>query len=552
MEKFKSAFANKFNKPSLTSKQPDLEVHEAKVDYPPWVKKLGRILLFIWNTFLWHPFQRVWRFLNKWTNLTFWIFAGIFVGILVGYFQPEFSQEIEPLGTAFIRMIKIIVVPLIFSTLVLGIAGHSEDITTVGKLAIKTIIYFEIVTTFALAVGLIMANLVKPGVGVILPGDSDNSDASELASKNSDITWHGEMFMIIPENFFAAAVEDQILGVVFCAAMFACAAIKADKKSRAVMLMICESLSQVIFKMVALIMNYAPIGIGASLAATVGANGIGVLGNLGKLIGALYASLVIFLVVILFPVMLLCRVPIIGFFKSIGQPWLIAFSTSSSESALPKAMERMREFGCPNSLVSFVIPTGYSFNLDGTTLHLALASIFCAQAGGMNLSVGTQLSIMGTLMLSSKGVAAVPRASLIVLAGTVAQYGLPIGAVTVIMGVDAIMDMGRTSINVLGNCLACCVMARMEGSFRGAEWKVEEQARRHKAAQDQDPGHVIPTTNDDKLSIDEKNSQHDIPTEVMVHDNKSDYIIEPYIDNTTTTHPHNNDRPSTSSSSDER
>ncbi|KAI9267886.1 Sodium:dicarboxylate symporter family-domain-containing protein [Phascolomyces articulosus] len=356
MDRFKNAITAKFNNAD-SAKKPNLEVEEEKVSYPGWAKKIGEIVMFVWNKCLWGPFKYVWNFLNKWTNLTFWIFAGIFIGILVGYFQPEFSQEIEPLGTAFIRMIKIIVVPLIFSTLVLGIAGHSEDISTVGKLAIKTIIYFEVVTTFALAVGLIMANLVKPGVGVILPGDDANDDASELASRSDEITWYGEMFMIIPENFFAAAVEDQILGIVFCAAMFACAAIKADKKSRDVMLMICEAMSQVIFKMVGLIMNYAPIGIGASLAATVGANGIGVLANLGKLIGALYASLVIFLCVILFPVMLMCRVPIIGFFKSIGQPWLIAFSTSSSESALPKAMEKMREFGCPNSLVSFVIPT---------------------------------------------------------------------------------------------------------------------------------------------------------------------------------------------------
>ncbi|KAI9496169.1 Sodium:dicarboxylate symporter family-domain-containing protein [Zychaea mexicana] len=542
MDRFRSAVKERLGR-SSSAKKPDLEVREEKASYPEWAKKLGRVSFLIWNRFLWQPFRYIWNFLNRWTNLTFWIFTGIFIGILVGYFQPEFSQEIEPLGTAFIRMIKIIVAPLIFSTLVLGIAGHSEDISTVGKLAIKTIVYFEIVTTFALAVGLIMANLVKPGEGVILPGEQDNADASDLASRSGEITWYGEMFMIIPENFFIAAAEDQILGIVFCAAMFACAAIKADKKSRDVMLMICESLSQVIFKMVGLIMNLvadAPIGIGASLAATVGANGIGVLANLGKLIGALYASLVIFLLLILFPVILLCRVPMLGFFRSIAQPWLIAFSTSSSESALPKAMEKMREFGCPNSLVSFVIPTGYSFNLDGTTLHLALASIFCAQAGGMSLPVATQLSIMGTLMLSSKGVAAVPRASLIVLAGTVAQYGLPIGAVTVIMGVDAIMDMGRTSINVMGNCLACCVMARLEGSFRGSEWKIEEEARRHKALQDQDPDKVVPTTEEDSASEKAVHS-NDVPTEIMIHDNnKSSRSLESYNNN--------NNSPSTTSS----
>ncbi|CDS07784.1 hypothetical protein LRAMOSA01733 [Lichtheimia ramosa] len=533
MDKIREVVISKFQSTKTPSKAINVEVQiEEKGSYPPWAKKTGGAVMFVWDKCLWGPFRKGWRFLERWTNLTFWIFTGIVVGVLVGYFQPEFSQEIEPLGTAFIRMIKIIVAPLIFSTLVLGIAGHSDDISTVGKLAIKTIVYFEVVTTFALAVGLIMANLVKPGVGVVLPGDTDNSDASDLAGKSGEITWYGEMFMIIPENFFVAASEDQILGIVFCAAMFACAAIKADKKSRDVMLMICESLSQVIFKMVGLIMNYAPIGIGASLAATVGANGIGVLGNLGKLIGALYASLVIFVIFILLPVMFICRIPIFGFFRAIGQPWLIAFSTSSSESALPKAMERMREFGCPNSLVSFVIPTGYSFNLDGTTLHLALASIFCAQAGGMSLPIGTQLSILGTLMLSSKGVAAVPRASLIVLAGTVAQYGLPISAVTVIMGVDAIMDMGRTSINVTGNCLACCVMARTEGSFRGLQWKMEEEERRRRALQEQQPNTVLPTTTEyePKDIPDHDQQQVDEQVEIMVHkgsDSTKSFDISP-------------------------
>ncbi|KAI9320412.1 Sodium:dicarboxylate symporter [Dichotomocladium elegans] len=360
MDRLKTSITTKFS--SITkSKEINLEVQENVATYPSWAKSLGRGLLFIWERCLWGPFKTVWRFLNKWTNLTFWIFAGIFIGILIGYFQPAFAKEIQPLGTAFIRMIQIIVAPLIFSTLVLGIAGHSDDISTVGKLAIKTIIYFEVVSTLALVVGLVMANIVKPGFGVVIPSDGDNSAATTLAGKSGEITWHGEMFLIIPANFFDAAAKDQILGIVFCAAMFACAAIKADKKSRDVMLMICESLSQVIFKMVGLIMNYAPIGIGASLASAVGANGIGVLGNLGKLIGALYASLVIFVIIILLPIMFVCRIPILGFIRAVAQPWLIAFSTSSSESALPKAMEKMREFGCPNSLVSFVIPTMYIY-----------------------------------------------------------------------------------------------------------------------------------------------------------------------------------------------
>ncbi|KAI8377228.1 Sodium:dicarboxylate symporter family-domain-containing protein [Choanephora cucurbitarum] len=450
------------------------------VGYSPRISNIGKqindALLFAIA-----PFIKLIRFLNRRTNLSFWIIVSMVVGILIGYFAPAFGKEIKPLGDAFIMMIKICIVPLVFSVLVIGIAGHGDDIGKVGKLAIKTLIYFEVVTTLALALGLIMANLVKPGQGVTLPVGSDISSVQELADKEkTSITWSGELFMIIPENFFVAAVNNKVLAIVFCAVLFACAMMKADKKSKKFMLQINESLSQVMFQYVALIMRYAPIGIGSALAATVGSNGISVLANLGKLIGCLYASLVIFLIVVLVPIMFLAKIPIIGFFKAIAQPWLLAFSSASSESALPLAFDRMREFGCPNSLTGFVIPCGYSFNLDGTTLYLSLATIFSAQAAGLNLPLATQMSIMGTLMLSSKGVAAIPRASLVVLSGTLAQYNIPLEAVLMIMGVDAIMDMARTSLNVFGNCLGCCVMARVEGSFRGEEWRQEEEDRRYK------------------------------------------------------------------------
>ncbi|KAG2192585.1 hypothetical protein INT47_006037 [Mucor saturninus] len=459
------------NDSSLPYGMPPIE--ESK-PYPRPVQAVSNALLFVWNKLFIGPLSVVLGFLSRRTNLTFWIIFGMVIGILVGHFAPSVGAEIEPLGDAFIRMITIIETPLIFSTLVVGIAGHGDDVGKIGKLAIKTIIYFEVVTTFALAVGLIMANLIKPGQGVVLYGDT--SEVATMAE--TTITWYGELEMIIPKNFFVAATENQILGVVFCAAMFSCAMMKADKKSKEFMLRVNDSLSMIMFKFVALIMNYAPIGIGASLAGAVGKNGVDILANLGKLIGALYASLAIFVVVILIPVMFLTRVPIVGFFKAVAQPWLIAFSSASSESALPRAMQNMRSFGCPNSLTAFVIPCGYSFNLDGTTLYLALACIFAAQAGNINLPLATQLSIMGTLMLSSKGVAAIPRASLIILAGTVTQYGLPYEAIPMIMGVDAIMDMARTSINVFGNCLGCCVMSRVEGSFRGLEWREEEIDRR--------------------------------------------------------------------------
>ncbi|CAO3658195.1 unnamed protein product [Rhizopus stolonifer] len=449
-------------------------------EYPAWITKIKRTISKVLNQCLSPVFKGI-RFLQRRTNLTFWIILAMVIGILVGRFAPEAGVAIKPLGDAFIQMIKIIIVPLVFSVLVIGIAGHGDDIAKVGKLAIKTIVYFEMVTTLALAVGLIMANIVKPGVGVTLPVGQDISSVEQMAAtEKTSITWSGEMFLIIPENFFVAAVENKVLAIVFCSVMFACSMMKADRKSKKVMLEINEALSQVMFKFVGLVMNYAPIGIGAALAATVGTNGISVLANLGKLIGCVYASLVIFLLVVLVPIMLLARIPVIGFFKTIAQPWLLAFSSASSESALPMAFERMREFGCTNALTGFVIPCGYSFNLDGTTLYLSLATIFSAQASGMNLPISTQLSIMGTLMLSSKGVAAIPRASLVVLSGTLSQYDIPLEAVLMIMGVDAIMDMARTSLNVLGNCLGCCVMARIEGSFRGEEWRMEEEDRRYK------------------------------------------------------------------------
>ncbi|KAG0171163.1 hypothetical protein DFQ28_000229 [Apophysomyces sp. BC1034] len=459
--------------------QAAITVEQNNANYPEWLKKLGNSANFVWDLF-WKPFMFTWKFLARRTNLTFWIITAMVIGILIGNFAPEAGKAIAPLGQAFIRMITILEAPLIFSTLVVGIAGHGDDVGKVGKLAIKTIIYFEIVTTFALAVGLIMANLIKPGQGVVLqPGDT--SALNGMLEAGKEISWDHEMFLIIPENFVKAVYENKILSIVFCAAMFSCAIMLSDKKSKKVMLDFNESLSLIMFKFVGLVMNFAPIGIGAALAATVGKNGIEVLANLGKLIGSLFASLVVFVLVILVPIMFMARIPIFGFFRAIGQPWLIAFSSASSESALPKAFENMRAFGCPNSLTAFVIPCGYSFNLDGTTLYLSLASIFAAQAGGMNLSIATQMSIMGTLMLSSKGVAAIPRASLVVLAGTVQQYGLPMEAVLAIMGVDAIMDMARTSINVFGNCLGCCVMSRVEGSFRGEIWREEEEERRHRA-----------------------------------------------------------------------
>jgi proton glutamate symport protein len=292
------------------------------------------------------------------------------------------------------------------------------------------------------------------------------SKAVQDAQKNSaEVTWHGIITHPVPDSFFKAAAANDVLQVVFCAVMFSVATIMVESRFKPPMLHFLESLSIIMFKVTELVMNFAPIGIMCALAATVNVAGAKVLINLAALIGTLYGSLIIFAILVFLPVLLICRVPLIKTMKVIGQPALIAFSTASSEAALPKAMELMEKFGVPRGTVSFVMPTGYSFNLDGTTLYLALASVFCAQAGKIDMPIGQQIVMMLTLMLTSKGVAAVPRASLVILAGTVASFKLPAEAIEIILGVDALMDMGRTAVNLAGNCIACIAMSVWEGDF---------------------------------------------------------------------------------------
>ena len=415
------------------------------------------------------PIVLLFRFLRKWTNLTVWIVISMIVGIIVGKFAPSFAVQIEPLGTLFIRMIQTIVGPLIFSTLVVGIAGHGDDMMRIGRLALKSIVYFEVVTTFALIIGLISVNIVKPGKGFSM----DGLVAPNVTGK--PITWVTEMETIVPQSFFAVMADPKaVLAIVFCAVMFSVAIMRADPQSKKVMLDFNASLSNIMFKVVELVMNYAPIGIGCAIAATVGKYGLGALVAAGKLVGTLYGTLIVFAIIILFPIILMCRLPLRDFGKAISQPFIMAFATASSESALPKAMENMVEFGCPTEIVAFVIPTGYSFNLDGSTLYLALAAMFCAQVAGVEKSLGEQIVIMLTLMLSSKGVAAVPRASFIVLVSTLGNANIPLAPLALIMGVDAFMDMARTSINVLGNMTACAVISKWEGQFRNDAWHAHQ------------------------------------------------------------------------------
>ncbi|MCC7131345.1 MAG: dicarboxylate/amino acid:cation symporter [Gemmatimonadales bacterium] len=401
-------------------------------------------------------------------NLTHWILIGTVVGAVVGYLdhnvwlETDLSKALQPLASIFVRMIKSIVAPLIFSTLVVGIAGHGDDLKQVGRLALRSIIYFEIVTTLALFLGLGAVNLFQPGRGVALAG---STEAGQQFAGNQQ-TFAGVLEHTVPASIVEAMAKNETLQIVFFALLFAIGLTKVKGRPKEVMLEVLDSVSQVMFKFTGLVMNYAPIGIAAALGVTIGKNGLGVILSLGKLVGTLYLALLVFVLVVLVPVALMARLNIRRFWHWTKEPWLLAFTTASSEAALPLALENMEKFGVPRRIVSFVLPTGYSFNLDGSTLYLAVASVFVAQAAGIELTLGTQLLMMLTLMLTSKGVAAVPRASLVILSGTLTQFGLPLEGIAVILGVDAFMDMARTSINLLGNCLASAVMARWEGELK--------------------------------------------------------------------------------------
>jgi len=394
-------------------------------------------------------------------SLTRWILISIVLGALVGWLFPVQAQDLQFLSNIFLHLIKCIVAPLIFSTLVVGIAGHAGDLKSVGRLAFKSIVYFEIVTTIALFIGLGAVNLIQPGAGVKLNAPATTGE--QLATNK--ITFAGVVEHLAPQSFFDAAARNDVLQVVIFAILFGIAVARVQEKSRHTMLSFCESLSEVMFKFTGLVMWFAPLGVGAAVAVTIGKNGFDVVLALGKLVITLYGALIFFVVAILIPIMLIARIPVFGFFKAVREPFMLAFSTASSEAALPDALRHMEKFGVPRRIVSFVLPTGYSFNLDGSTLYLAVAAVFVAQAAGVPLTLGQQIPILLTLMLTSKGVAAVPRASLVILSGTLVTFGLPLEGVAVILGVDAFLDMARTSINLFGNCLASAVMARWEGEF---------------------------------------------------------------------------------------
>ena len=393
-------------------------------------------------------------------SLTTWILVAMAIGVEIGLDFPAFSQNLKFLSSIFLRLVKTIVAPLLFATLVVGIASHS-NLKQVGRMGWKSLLYFEVVTTIALVIGLVFINLTKAGVGIIVPNDL----LKELPVTKIK-TWQDHIIDIFPENIIKSIYEGNVLPIVVFSVVFGIALALLNEHKKKPMLDFSESLAEAMFKFTNIIMYFAPFGVGAAIAVTVGHLGIDILKNLALLLVTLYLALFAFLLLILLPVAIwVAKVPIKKFIQAIKEPVSIAFATTSSDSALPKALENMEKFGVPRKIVSFVIPTGYTFNLDGTTLYLSLASVFVAQAAGMHLSFGEQLLIGLSLMLTSKGVAAVPRASLVILIATASTFNFPLWPIMAIYGIDELMDMARTSVNVVGNTLASCVIARWEGEF---------------------------------------------------------------------------------------
>jgi proton glutamate symport protein len=396
-------------------------------------------------------------------TLTQQIFIGLALGIVFGWFvnnyHPDWVANIRPFSQIFLRMIKMIIAPLIFATLVAGIAGAGH-FKQVGRMGLKAIIYFEIVTTIALVIGLLAVNLTRPGVGLSLP--TEKSDITATAQGWREILLH-----LVPESVIQAMATGDVLQIVVFSIIFGIALGLLGERGQP-MVRWCELLAETMFKFTNIIMHYAPIGVGAAMAYTVGHGSLSVLVNLGKLVLTLYGALVVLILFVFVPIALMFRVPLRKFVRAVREPAIIAFSTTSSEAALPRAMEVLERLGVPRRIVSFILPLGYSFNLDGTTLYLSLAAVFVAQAANVELTIGQQVTMLLTLMLTSKGVAGVPRASLVILAGTLASYNLPLVGITLILGVDELMDMARTMTNVIGNCLATVVVAKWEGEFKEA------------------------------------------------------------------------------------
>ena len=391
-------------------------------------------------------------------SLTTWILVSMVIGAAIGHDFPEVAVGLRILSQIFIRLIRTIVAPLIFATLVVGIAGHS-NLRQVGRMGIKALLYFEVVTTLALLIGWAAITISQAGANINLP------PPPEEMAQPAQRTWQEIVLDIFPENIARAVAEAEMLQIVVFAVLFGIGLAMLTDEKRRPMLAFTESLAETMFKFTNIVMKLAPLGVGAAIAYTVGHLGLGILVNLFMLLATFYVAVAVFILVVLLPVALIARVPIRTFAKAVAEPVSIAFATTSSEAALPRAMEAMERIGVPRQIVSFVMPTGYSFNLDGSTLYLSLTALFVAQAAGVELTTSQQLVLLLTLMLTSKGVAGVPRGGVVVLLGTVASFGLPVEPVFIILGIDELLDMVRTSLNVLGNCLATVVVAKWEGEF---------------------------------------------------------------------------------------
>ncbi len=396
-------------------------------------------------------------------KLTLYIFIALISGILFGWLLPQYAVKMQPLGEIFLKMVKMIIAPLIFATLTVGIAGHG-DVKSLGKIGLKALIYFEAATTIALILGLVTANILKPGAGFSIDINTISISAVENMQTIKAHSFVDMIVNIVPTSIFDALAKGDLLQIVVFAVFFSLAVCAVGQKARPV-LDILQSTCDVMFKFTEYVMKFAPLGVFGAISATIGQNGIGILLSYAKLIGITYFALILFVIIVL---VLTCKIINVSFrniIKTIKDPALLAFTTASSEAALPKAMSQMEKFGVPKSIVSFVMPMGYTFNLDGSTLYLTLATLFCAQIAGINLSIEQQLMIMLTLMLTSKGIAGVPRVSLVILTGTLTSFGLPIVGVAVLLGIDQILDMGRTTVNLIGNCVATAVVARWENDF---------------------------------------------------------------------------------------
>ena len=400
----------------------------------------------------------------KHSKLTLLIFIALILGVIFGCVAPDWAVKMQPFATIFLRMVKMIIAPLLFATLVVGIAGHG-DVKQLSKIGIKTIIYFEVVTTLALFIGLVAGNVFKPGVGFNLDVTAGNLKAAGLmAATDAHTSIHEMIINIFPTSIVDAMATGNLLQIVVFSIVFALAICTVGKAAEPV-LDILKSLSKIMFKFTEYVMYFAPIGIFGAISYTIGTNGIKVLGGYFKVIFSLYAALAIFVVLVLIIACKIAKISFRALIRTLEEPALLAFTTASSEAAFPKAIEIMENFGVPKNIVGFVMPTGYTFNLDGSTLYLAIGVMFSAQIAGIHLSIEQQIIIMIALMLTSKGVAGVPRVSLIVLAGTLASFDIPIIGVAILLGIDHILDMGRTTVNLVGNCIATVVIARWENQF---------------------------------------------------------------------------------------